>query len=277
METADFPLAELVNEHTFIIGFANRVHNQSSVPLNPGEVGRLLRRLPLYIHALRAADLNVTVQYAEAALRDLQNAERQSDGSVVLSGANLGDIQVSMTLIAEGIRAELNTKSFVAVPPARRHLFNDGKHFGAAVADKFPSLAFNINEAGKCLALGRWTAAGYHSILCLEGALRGITRHLGIADPTTGPQRNWSVISQSIREEMKRRWPTKAEELSPHFVAVGRIHAALTAQQNPYRNETMHLSSRYDESEAALIFELTKGILQQAAALCDENGEPKLN
>jgi hypothetical protein len=274
METTEFQLAELVNEHTFAIGFANRIHNQSSVALNSGEVGRLLRRLPLYIKALRSADLLVTVQYAEAALRSLQDVPVQPDGSMQLEGAALGDLQVPMLLIAEGIRAELNTKSFVAVAPNKRHLFEDGKHFGDRVATQFPSLTFNINEAGKCMALGRWTATAFHSILCLEGAIRAFTRHLNLADPTTGAGRNWTAIGKTIRAELDSRWSTASDKQRSEYLTHDRIFAALRAMQNPYRNETMHLSSRYDENEAALIFEMSKGILQQIALICDETGAP---
>lgn len=276
METTDFKLAELVNEHTFAIGFANRLHNQAAVDLSPGDLGRLLRRLPLYIDALRSADLLVTVQYAENALSDLQEAPLNPDGSIHLEGARLGDIQIAMTLIAEGIRAELNTKSFVAVPPSKRHLYEDGKHFGELVADKFPSLTFNINEAGKCMALGRDTAAAYHSILCLEGAIRGLTRHLGVPDPTTGAARNWSAVGRLVSEEMHRRWPNAADKMDPDFKKLDKVFGALQAMQNPYRNETMHLSSRYDANEATMMFELAKGVLGQVAAICDEEGEPKL-
>lgn len=276
METADFNLAELVNEHTFITGFANRVFNQTSVPLNDNEVGRLTRRIPLYIEALVSADLLVTKQYAEAVLKEFMAFPREPNGSVTLKGAPLGDIQTSLMLIAEGIRAELNTKSFVAVPPSKRHLFADGKHFGDLVADQFPGLAFNINEAGKCMALGRWTASTFHSILCLEGAIRALTRHLQIPDPTTGAARNWSAIGRSVNDEMQRRWPPRGGASDPNFKKIDRVFGALRALQNPYRNETMHLSASYSESEAAFHFEVVKGILREVAAICDEEGNPKL-
>lgn len=276
METTDFSLAELVNEHTFITGFGNMIFNQATYSLPPQPYKNLMRRLPLYIAALRSADLVVTVQYAEAVLDLLRQQTLKEDGSVLLTNPNLADIQVSMHLIIEGIRAELNTKAFVAVPPRQRHLYADGKHFGEEVADLFPGLAFNINEAGKCMALGRWTASAYHTILCLEGAIRGLTRHLGINDPTTGAERNWTAIGRSVHAELERRWPTASDKMAPDYKRLDAVFGALRAMQNPYRNETMHLSAAYSENEAAFIFEVTKGLLQQVAAICDENGDPKL-
>lgn len=274
MQTAEFKLAELVHDHTFMTGFAQSIFGHPAITLSEQDVRRLRRRIPTYIAALRAADLLVTLQYAEAVLRELENGEPQPDGSVLLSGGALGDIQSSMMLIVEGIRAELNTKSFVAISPQRRHLFEDGNHFGDLVSEKFPSLTFNINEAGKCLALSRWTAGAYHAILCLEAGVRAIARHLSIPDPMTGAGRNWSAVSRSIEDEMKKRWPMKSDQLRADYLGLDRVYGALKATVNPYRNETMHLSSRYDEHEAAHIFEMAKGILQQVAMICDEEGLP---
>ncbi|MDZ4374448.1 MAG: hypothetical protein U1C74_23910 [Phenylobacterium sp.] len=170
----------------------------------------------------------------------------------------------------------MKTKAFLHIEPRRRHLYEEGPHFGDKVALQFPGLTYNINEAAKCLALGRWTASAYHSLLCLEGALRGLTRCLGIPDPTTGADRNWSAVGRSVGAEMKRRWPTAADRATAEFTAFDRIFGALQALQNPYRNETMHLSAQYGEEEAAHIFEMVKGLLQRAADKCDEMGNPKL-
>ena len=40
----------------------------------------------------------------------------------------------------------------------------ESPHFGDEVAAKFSSVAYDINEARKCLALDRSTASAFHSI-----------------------------------------------------------------------------------------------------------------
>lgn len=271
----DFRLADLVNDHTFVTGFANAIFGQTSLTIPPDRSRNLLRRLPTYIAALDAADLRITRQHAQTVLTVLESSSQTSEGSIVIEPGAMRDLQIATALITEGIKAELNTKAFVAIPPNRHHLFEDGKHFGDAVAERFPSLTFNINEAGKCMALVRWTAGAFHSILCLEAAIRAVARHLGVPDPTTGVGRNWSQVSRTVEDAMNAKWPDKADKMRSEYVRIERIYAALKSTINPYRNETMHLSSRYDENEAALIFEMSKGILQQVAAICDEDGLPK--
>lgn len=45
--------------------------------------------------------------------------------------------------------------------------------FGGDVALRFPSVAYEVEEAGKCLALDRSTACAFHSIRCLEAGESG--------------------------------------------------------------------------------------------------------
>jgi hypothetical protein len=54
-----------------------------------------------------------------------------------------------------------------------------------------------------------------------------------------------------------------------------KLHGAITAMQNPYRNETMHLAEKYTAPEALHIFELVKGLMQKIASRMDEDEEPK--
>lgn len=74
---------------------------------------------------------------------------------------------------------------------------------------------------------------------------------------------------------METKWPTAADKMAPDYKLFDGIYGALTAIQNPYRNETMHLDARYDEGEARHIQEMVRGLMQKIAARCDENGAPK--
>lgn len=146
--------------------------------------------------------------------------------------------------------------------------------FGADVAKNFPSLAYEIDQAGKCFACDLTTASAFHSIRCLEAALRAITRCLGIPDPTKGKDRNWGNINASIKSAVDNKWPASTGRMSGDAKLFDEIYGALGAMQNPYRNATMHLDAKYTAQEALHVLEVVKGLLSKVASRMDENGTP---
>src|SRR5690606_6275667 len=144
-------LASLVNEHTFFTSVANEIITRGSSPVEAGPHRNLIRRLKAYHNHMLAADLGVNAQHVANVIEAFESLEPSESGTYQLDGSRLGDVQVWLGLVVNGIRAELNTKVFVSIPAGRRYLYAEGPHFGLEVSLKFPSLTFNINEAGKCL------------------------------------------------------------------------------------------------------------------------------
>ena len=52
--------------------------------------------------------------------------------------------------------------------------------FGTEVAARFPRAIVDIEEAGKCFALGRFTACVFHLMRVVEAGLAAISRSLNI-------------------------------------------------------------------------------------------------
>src|SRR5271168_5169670 len=86
--------------------------------------------------------------------------------------------------------------------------------FGAEVAAKFPCVIYDIEEAGKCLALDRSTASAFHSIRCLEAGIRALSRCLTIPDPTRAADRSWFKSLKAVEDRMKIKWPNTSDRMS---------------------------------------------------------------
>lgn len=169
---------------------------------------------------------------------------------------------------------ELGASKFLQLNTQEAEFFSPGSPlFGPIVAQKFPSLTYDITEAGKCLALGRSTASAFHSIRCLEAGFAAIWRCVGVPDPLTGVERNWSNRLRKVEAQLEVRWPTKTGRMTGDAKFFDEVVGAITAMQNPYRNSTMHLDSIYTEADAQLLFGLVKGIIQKIASRMDEKGE----
>jgi len=194
------------------------------------------------------------------------------DGREELTYRQFGD---AIFNIHQTIRRELLTKKLFALVPGQDRYFAPAEPlFGAQVAANFPSLIYEIDQAGKCYACDLTTASAFHSIRCLEAGVRAISRCLGIPDPTKGRDRNWGNISRSIHTELERRWPASSGRMTGDAQLFDEIYGAFSGMQNPYRNATMHLEANYTAPEALHIFEIVKGLMQKLASRMDEQGLP---
>jgi len=177
--------------------------------------------------------------------------------------------------VATTLRRELTASKVYVLDAGRMGFYSPGVPlFGEEVHAKFPSIAGEIEEAGKCYACDLPTAFAFHTIRSLEAGVRAVARCLAIPDPVLGRDRNWASIARSIKEQLDTRWPAASGRMSGDGQSFDKIYGALVGMQNPYRNETMHLSANYSAPEALHIFEVVKGLMQRIAARMDEQGLP---
>jgi hypothetical protein len=173
------------------------------------------------------------------------------------------------------LRDDLSSRSFLSVMEESAKYYKQTEPlFGLEVASKFPCVAYEIEEAGKCFALDRSTASAFHSIRCLEAAIRSLSRCLGIPDPTRASGRSWGALLKDVKDEIDKRWPGSSTRMSGDGEFFDSAYAALAAMQNPWRNATMHLDQKYTPDEAIHVMEVVKGFMKKLASRMDEDGKP---
>jgi hypothetical protein len=97
---------------------------------------------------------------------------------------------------ASCVTDELSGRHFFSMTPREARLWGQPEPpFGADVQVKYPSALFEIDEASKCLALGRGTACVFHLMRTMEIGILATARCLGIPDPTKPAERNWGYSS----------------------------------------------------------------------------------
>jgi hypothetical protein len=224
-------------------------------------VGDGLRRLK---EQLRIIGCNVTISAV--------------DGYLGLLGPGISLTREGLVSALDDVDSQLRRESsaitLFALSYIEKELFRPSTPlFGQDVANKFGSVEYEIEEAGKCLAFGRSTASAFHSLRTLEAGIRALTRCLGIPDPTKGVDRTWGKVLRSVKDEIDRRWP-------PSLVRSGdaklceQAYATLSAM-NPYRNDTMHLDQKYTEQEAKDILAIVGAFMRKLASRMDDNGFPQ--
>ena len=144
------------------------------------------------------------------------------------------------------------------------HLFSEPAPFGAKVEDAFPSATFDIAEAAKCRALGRWTACVMHMMRVMEVGLRSLARHFDVSADA-----NWNQVLNQIeaksREVSKRADGAEAEQ----WAAEAATH--LRFVKNAWRNHAMHPTKTYDEERAVTIYESSRSFMQHLSSRLSED------
>jgi hypothetical protein len=194
---------------------------------------------------------------------------RDALGTINTIGRNQA-MQGHIWAIRSALIAELAGHKFARIPTSKLEWFAQPQLFGSGVARAFPLAAFDIREAGDCIALGLDTAAVFHLMRAAEHGLRHIARTLKIS--TIGKKQrpiefeNWNTICDAI--------DAKIEALNQRKPSVGRakylryyseMNAHIRAFKDCWRNDVSHARKTYNEHEAGSVFHHVRGFMQRLA------------
>jgi hypothetical protein len=213
---------------------------------------------------------------ARVTMLTVEDAQKRITGAL----ATWGNVEESIDEIGNNLRRELSLLTLLVLEPKEQAYFEPKElHFGLDVALGFLSTAsFEIDEAAKCLALGRSTAAVFHLMRVMEIGIRAVARCLQIPDPTQPPNRNWGNILREIKADLDAhtgRSPTKTWTVPNDKEFFESAYVSLDAVRVAWRNTTMHVEKKYTDDEAKHIFVAVRGFMMGLASRCDENGDPK--
>ncbi|WP_147276221.1 hypothetical protein [Sphingomonas aracearum] len=129
--------------------------------------------------------------------------------------------------------------------------------FGIEVDDRIPASADDIGEAGKCLAVGRFTASVFHLMRALEVAVQHLSLTLGIDNV----DKEWGKLLSEMHGKIEVM-PKGAER-----DAWSESHANLYHVKQAWRNGTMHPKRTYTEEEAKEVLLATRTFMRSLARL----------
>lgn len=209
--------------------------------------------------------------YARAAKISAERLAHNVDHNAAFTWAELREAMVD---IDSRLRDELGlVKLFVLSDQETIYLKPGSELFGQLIADRYPSMIFDLEEAAKCLALGRSTASAFHAMRALEVSIRAIATFLGIDDPTRPAERNWGTVLKAIKDAMDAKYPAKKRMPGSEGCKVEALYTTLDAIKNPWRNGTMHAENVYQPHEANHIMQAVNQHMLKQVEVCNEDGE----
>jgi hypothetical protein len=139
--------------------------------------------------------------------------------------------------------------------------------FGSKVYESFPSAIDDIEEASKCLALGRGTATVFHLMRVMESGLRAVATKLEIPYSPS-----WESSLRHIKIELDKDWKQQSPTWRKDKAFYSEVNSHLSAVKLAWRNPTMHIVKHYTPESAEDIFNAVKGFMKH---LTTKLSEPK--
>ena len=107
------------------------------------------------------------------------------------------DAMKQVEFLRQTVVQELRERLFYFVEP-KREAFYVGGSFSQDIKDAFPFSIYDMEAAGKCLALGRGTACVFHLMRVFEVGFRDMQGRYQIATPSNASWEQWKNKVYSV-------------------------------------------------------------------------------
>lgn len=156
---------------------------------------------------------------------------------------------------------ELKSVTLMYLPPHQAKYYDDAPQFGEIVARRFQRVITDIQEAGKCLATGRYTASVFHLMRVMEGAVQHLGERLKI---NLVREKNWHRILEEVDKAIRDMTPKTSRQKEVRNT-YSEASAYLRMVKDAWRNDTMHPKATYTEEEAERVFNNVKDFMVHLA------------
>lgn len=160
----------------------------------------------------------------------------------------------SVTQFQKVLQHALMEPLFLVIPTDRRIYYLGNALFGEDVGREFSNASRDIDEAGKCFACARWTAAVFHLMRVLEIGLRKVADDLGIAKTHPDFERKEmgkliNLCRGAINTGLQNSTLTKADR-DRYDEALAYVESA----KNAWRNYVDHARENYTQEQSVRIW-----------------------
>ncbi len=177
----------------------------------------------------------------------------------------LSEYQSDSKELVSRIKSQLGSRLFMFMPIRQAQYYRDRLPFGKEVSDKWPELAYDIEEASKCFATQRHTAVVFHLMRVMEVGVHKLADRLNVK---LSAQRTWtwgSILDEIDKklDNIKAKSPKAQDKKRPLEEAASYLHHV----KNVWRNQTMHPKETYTEEETERVFANVKQFMQHLVTI----------
>jgi len=250
---------------------AYMVDRNTDMTVMPRAHEDIVRDVTTLLDISQRCNFGVIEVWAKESLEELQKFSPLPDGTCIYPAVPRVRLHASIGRLKDAVIGEAQTRYALLLDSHSRELWEPTHPlFGDEFKNAFPRANYDLDEASKCLALGRGTAAVFHLMRIMEAGLHAVHACLGIPVSLVGTDRNWGNILKRVREAIAargNRWEEKEQ--------FQELYALLDAVKDAWRNATMHIESKYTPDESDHVFRMVRGFMKKLSSRMDENGDPK--
>ena len=238
-------------------------YNANSIELFREQFLKLRQDVDDVRSSLREIELEHTLAAADRIAEELAKVPTSNE-KVFLDKITLARFRKFADQMISRVPDEIGLRLVLIVSSGNQQFYKPDKPlFGDSVQATFLDAAYDISEAGKCLALERSTAAVFHLMRAMEVAVKVVGQKLrATVSKENGETIAWGVIVGNIKPKIEVM--PKGQEQDEWF----KIHALLHSVNRAFRTKTAHPVHKYTQGEARDAFNATKAFMQELAAKC---------
>lgn len=206
--------------------------------------------------------LETTGAASDRLLQRFQSLQHNA-GIIVLSDTELELIISQAMRLVENLSDECCARQFLLLTSSDAALYKQPLSvFTNEVVDSFPDAQFDLEEAGMCLALGRYTACVFHLMRAMESGVRLLANHLNVTIASKhGETLAWGILASNIGTAIKQMEKgSKRDEWH-------NLHALLVSANRAWRTKTAHPEKTYTEEHAREAVAAVKSFLSKMAEI----------
>jgi hypothetical protein len=202
--------------------------------------------------------------------------------SEIASGLDGAYILSHMETIRNMVRAELEARMFMLIPPPDDKKVRRPKPFGVQVYRAFPTARVELTNAGTAFAVELYTASIFHLMRSTEIAMRALCNDRGMTHIKSAPieMMQWGDIIKGLDAENLQiaNWSNSLGQIK---VQAQEFYNGATAQfrgiKDEWRNHVSHTRQDYSRSRAEDATHHVKRLMQTLATRISENtSTPKI-
>lgn len=236
----------------------------------------LLGGHPFEISYCRSSTMSLldSIEVAVRSFRDADTGRFKADAQP-LENWRQSEIKTAIEVFEHQFSAELKKQSVYAVP--RRGIFDTEKlvdtaeeHLPESIRSSLPKFVVaEFREAGRCLAFGLFSAAGFHALRAAEKALRQYHAAF-IGDPKKDDM-TMGLMASQLRDRLESN---SDGAVKPNAATIRTITDIVSFDRNPLTHKELQL----EEDDAAMLFNRAQGMISlMARELIDRADELQPN
>jgi len=203
-------------------------------------------------------------------LQQLIEEEARADPTEINGEATVKFLNFHMVQIAHEAEQlesrlldEIGAITTFSLSPEERLLIDLGRsQFDENVALSLPDTVFDLDEACRCMAFGRYTASVFHLMRGVEAALLTVADRVSTTiQDKNGSMLPWGIVTANLKVEIDKM--PKGEKQDNWLQA----HALLHSANRAWRVKVAHPKATYTKEEAMTAFNSTKAFMEHLASL----------